>query len=416
MKYFSAKLSSGFMAIYSGRMILTISGQLFGLFLPIFLYQLFDFNLAWVLVYYFLRDGAYFFSLPFGCRLFMNRLGLKDSLRLAVILGSIFYLCFYIIEEMFGIPQASFDAAIWIMSILGVNLIILTLFRLSYWVPLHTDITKFTSKIDRAKQLSLMSISQVVLGAMMPLLAGWILNYYNYGVLFLLGTVIFLLALIPFAKLPKVEENYSWGYRQTFKEFLSAKRRKTLIAYIGDGAESMVGLIIWPIFIWQLLDGNYFEVGVISSLIVIVTVALQIVVGKYIDKGNKQKMLKYGSGLYALGWVFKIFIATAFQIFIASTYHSLVRVFARTSFDTLNYEMAADQGHYVDEYTVLREMAVSFGRMLMSLLIIFLISKFNLEWSFILAALAALTMNFLAGVGDAKEEGRVKKKLGLEIK
>jgi MFS family permease len=178
----------------------------------------------------------------------------------------------------------------------------------------------------------------------------------------------------------------------------------------------MVGLIIWPIFIWQLLDGNYFEVGVISSLIVIVTVALQIVVGKYIDKGNKQKMLKYGSGLYALGWVFKIFIATAFQIFIASTYHSLVKVFARTSFDTLNYEMAADQGHYVDEYTVLREMAISFGRMLMSLLIIFLISKFNLEWSFILAALAALTMNFLAGVGDAHEENRIKEKLKIEIK
>ncbi|MCF7820072.1 MAG: hypothetical protein K9M44_01190 [Candidatus Pacebacteria bacterium] len=416
MKYFSSKLSAGFVAIYSGRMILTVSGQLFGLFLPIFLYQLFGFNLIWVLAYYFLRDGAYFLSLPFGCRFFMNRLGLRDSLRLAVVLGSVFYLCFYIIQEMFGLTQPSFEGAIWIMSILGVNLIILTLFRLNYWVPLHTDITKFTNKRDRAKQLSLMAITQVVLGASMPLLAGWILNYYNYGVLFLLGTLIYLLALIPFAKLPEVAETFSWSYGQTFKEFVSSKRQKMISAYVGDGAESIVGLVIWPIFIWELLEGNYFEVGVISSLIVVVTVVLQFVAGKYIDKGDKGKMLKYGSGLYAIGWIFKIFITTAFQIFIASTYHNLVRVFARTSFDTLNYEMAADQGHYVDEYTVLREMAVSLGRMLMSLLVAFLILNFNLEWSFILAALAALTMNFLAGVGDAEEEKRISKKLDLKIK
>lgn len=398
------------MSVYSGRMILCITGQLFGLFLPIFLYQLFNFNIAWVLVYYFIQDFSYFLILPFACRLFMNRLGLKDSLRLSVILGSIYYLTFYFVFNYFSIGQYDFQAIIWIASILGANIVVLTLFRSSYWVPLHTEIAKLTDKENRGKQLSLIAVTQVIIGALMPLLAGLILNAFNYGVLFLIGAAIYIFALIPFSKLPEMKENFSWSYRKTIREFKSKEKRKLLIAYAGDGAENVVGLIIWPIFIWKLLEGNYFEVGVLSSFIVLLTVGLQVVAGKRIDKGDKSKMLKYGSVLYAIGWIFKIFIATSFQIFITSTYHSTVKILARTSFDTLNYEIAADNGHYVDEYTVIREMSILLGKMLMAVLIIILTSRLTLEWSFVFAAFAALTMNFIAGVGDKEEEERIKGK------
>ena len=399
------------MSVYSGRMILSITGQLFGLFLPIFLYQLFNFNITWVLVYYIFQDLAYFLMLPFACRLFMNRLGLKDSLRLAVILGSVYYLTFYFVFNYFSVEVYNFQAVVWMLSILGANIVILTLFRSSYWVPLHTEMAKLTNKENRGKQLSLVAITQVVIGALMPLVAGWILNNYNYGVLFLIGAFVYVFALFPFSKLPRIKENFSWSYKKTINEFKSKEKRKIIIAYAGDGAENVVGLIVWPIFIWQLLEGNYFEVGVLSSIIVVITIGLQMFAGKRIDKSDKNKMLKYGSALYAMGWIFKIFIATAFQIFITSTYHSTVKVLARTSFDAINYEIAADNGHYVDEYTVIREMSILLGKMLMAVLVIILTSKLTLEWSFVLAALAALTMNFLSGVGDKEEEGRISNKI-----
>ena len=69
---------------------------------------------------------------------------------------------------------------------------------------------------------------------------------------------------------------------------------------------------------WQVLEGNYFQVGLLSSVIVAVTIVLQLLVGKFADKGNKKKMIHYGSIFYAIGWIVKIFIATAFQIFIVS--------------------------------------------------------------------------------------------------
>ena len=406
-KYFSGKLSPGFMAVYSGRMILTITGQLFGLFLPIFLYQIFDFNLSWVIIYYIIRDVLYLFTIPLGCRSIMNKIGLKNSLRLGVIFGSLFYVAFYILEITLTNSSFGFSPEVWTFSMLGASIIILNLNRISYWVPLHTDMAKFTTKKNRARQLSLIAVTQLILGASMPLLAGWIITVSNYGVLFMLGIVIYLVALIPFSKLPDTKAVYSWSYRKTWKEIFSKKKRNTMIAYAGDGAENMVGAIIWPIFIWELLNGNYFEVGLISSLIVVATVALQLVVGKKADKGNKKKMLRYGSWLYAAGWIIKIFIATSFQIFITSTYHNLVKVFARTSFDALYYEDAADEGHYIDEYTATREMALSAGRVIMNIFILILLPFLSIELTFIFAALAALSWNFISETDHEEQTKRL---------
>ena len=83
-------------------------------------------------------------------------------------------------------------------------------------------------------------------------------------------------------------------------------------------------------------------------MIVAVTIILQLTVGRLADKFSKRKMIKWGNVIYASGWVAKIFIGTAFQIFIVSTYHNLAKIFSRTPFDALTYEKAADQGHYVD--------------------------------------------------------------------
>lgn len=387
-KYFKGRISRGFVSLYSGRMVLRIAGALLGLFLPIFLYELFDLNLKYVIYYYLIGNLLYGFSVAWGAK-YLDKVGLKRSLLISIFWGAIYYFIFYLLD------QISSDSD-WLLALIILSLVFLTIHRLMYWVPLHTDLAKFTNKKNRARQLSLMEATTVFLGAIMPLLAGWILFRHSYDVLFLIAIIVYFISLIPFTTLPKTKEIFSWTYLQTWKEFFSRGRRKTVLAYAGDGAESVAGVIIWPIFIWELLAGNYFEVGALSSLIVSVTVILQLFVGKFTDLSNKKNILKYGTLFYALGWIFKIFIVTAFQIFITSTYHNLARIFTRTPFDTLNYEKAADQGHYIDEYTVIHEMAVQFGKALMSVFILILILFFSIQWTFILAALASLTLNLLA--------------------
>lgn len=390
--YFNGDISPGFVSLFSARMTLRVSTALLGLFLPIFLYRLFEFNIIYVLVYYMVGHILYAVAVPWGCQ-YLNKLGLRRSLRISVVMGAFYYLSFYFLDRRFMITEG-IDNGVW--WLLASTLFFITLHRIMYWTPMHTDMAKFTNKLNRGKQLSLIEATTLALGAVMPLVAGYILSVYNYEILFLLSVAIYLASLIPLMTLPKTKERFSWTYLETWKEFLSQKRKRVVLACLGDGAESVVGLVIWPIFIWELLRGNFFEVGALSSLIVSVTVILQLLMGRYADQGDKKKMLRLGSVLYALGWVFKIFILTSFQIFIASTYHNLIKIFARTPFDALSYEKAADQGHFVDEFTVVREMAIQFGKVFMLLFISCLVYFVSLEWAFVLAALASIAMNFMA--------------------
>ena len=394
--YFSSRLSGGLVSIYSSQVIANIASTLLGLFMPIFLFQLFSNKLSLMLVYYLVDYSIYMSFVALGARFSLNRIGIKTAIIISTVWGAGYYLVFYfmtsangLIGQTLGLHRQS------VLILLGLSIFFNNLFRWMYWVPIHTDLTKFTDKANRTRQLSILEASSIATNAIIPALAGWLLFTFGYNILFIIALLIFCISVVPLFALPRAEETYSWTYRQTWKELFSKKRRKAVLAYMGDGAENVVSGIIWPIFIWQILKGNYLTVGAISSAIVLSTVILELFVGKFADSGKRDKILHWGTFLYALGWIIKIFIDTAFQIFVVSTYQNLARIFTRTPFDSMFYEHAADQGHYVDEYTVVHEMALTIGRILIILAIIAVVPFFGIGPTFILAAVSTLLMNLL---------------------
>lgn len=178
-----------------------------------------------------------------------------------------------------------------------------------------------------------------------------------------------------------------------------------MITYMADGAENWIGGVLWPIFIWQLLNGEFLAVGLVSSVVTLAAVVLKLIVGDYADKFDKRKLMKWGSVLYSIGWIAKMFITTAFHIFLASTYHNFALVILRTPFDVLVYEKAADSGHYVDEYSTLREMYLHTGRILVMVIILMLLQFLPLNLVFFLAAIASLLVNLLPSQGLYEKTG-----------
>jgi len=395
MKYFKGRISRGFFAIYSGRMVLRISGAMLGIFMPIFLYDLFDFDIRYVLGYYFFGSFLYAVTVAWGAK-YLNRIGMRRALLISTFFGILYYIIFYLINHYFVVRNVIFDEqGRNILIVIFILIVVNNFWKMLYWVPLHVDIAKFTNKTNRGKELGLVAATSIFLEALMPLFAGWILLIYDFGVLFIIAIVIFLISLIPFSSLPRTREHFSWGYWQSWKEFFSRKRRRVVLAYISDGAENVVGVIVWPIFIWEILEGSYFSVGALTALVVFISIFLQLFIGDFSDKKDKNKMIKMGNFLYAIGWIAKIFVATAFHIFIISTYHNFAKLFARTPFDTLTYEKAADEGHYVDEFTVIHEIAIAAGKCLMIIFVFLLVGYLGINWTFVLAAFASLAMNFL---------------------
>lgn len=373
------RLSFDLKAVYSNRLLQIIGIGLFGLFLPIFLFEEFNHSVQNVLIFYILGYGLVFLLAPLGA-IEMSRIGLKRSMLWGTFFLAAHCLCFYFLETN-------------VFFFLGLALLSITLFRILYWVPYHTHFALSTLSGYRGRQIAFLSSITFLAGAITPVSAGFIIERFGFSFLFLIAMVIIGIAVLPLFPIKQVYEKYSYSYFQTFKELF--KNRKLLIGYGGEGAQGAVGMVIWPIFIYQLLNEQYIVVGAISSAVILFTIIFHWIVGDITDIFSKRKLMKTGTVLFALGWIVKIFIQTSFQIFIVSVYHSFTGIIRGTPFSAFMYEEMADQGHYIDEYTVLREISMNIGRVLMLVACFILLTFAGIAWTFLLAAIASLFINVL---------------------
>ena len=382
-RYFDAPLSKSLVRLYMGKTMAMTGTALLGLFLPIFLYNLFDEDFKLVIIYYGLASLFYGLTVIFGVQ-FLNKIGFRKGLQISVFLGALFYAIFYFTDKSNYLYLIPF------------SLFILVIYRLFYWVPYHTNFAKFSDHKDRGRQVSMFHATRLVLGIFIPVMAGLIIVRFGFNVLFVMTIFLYLGSGIPYSALEPTREKFSWSFKETWKHFLSKRRRKITLAYAAHGAEQIIKVVVWPVFIYQILRGNYFAVGAVSTLIIGVSVLVQLILGKEIDlKISKKKVLKWGSFFYTAGWIMKVFLTSAYHIFLVGVYHNISAIFVQTSFDSLNYEIAADEGHYVDEFTVLREMAINLGRSLMAGFVIIVFLFFGIQWIFILAALSVIFFNLL---------------------
>jgi len=382
-KYLNQEISKGFKALYKSELIVYIATGLLGMFTPIFLFNLFNQNLRSVVYFYLVGNIIYGLSVIYGAK-FLNKFGFRKSLQTAAFVGAFYFSLFYFLDENN------------IKILIPLIVITLLIYRLLYWIPYHVDFAKFTNKKSRGREIGLIGASNNIVAIFTPLIAGFVITKFSFQTLFAVAIILYILSVIPLFKIPRTYEKFTWTVKQTWHNFFSKKRRSEVLAFMADGAEGSIGAIIWPIFMFQILKGDYLKLGIISTIIVGVTIALQLSVGKYTDKKtSRQKLLRFGSTFYALGWIIKIFIATAFQIFIIDSYQKLMRIFMRIPFDAMTYEKAADEGHYVDEFTVIREMAINAGRTLMLLFVILFSFFVGIQITFILGAIASMLFNFL---------------------
>ena len=370
----------------ANRLLSFSASSLIGLFLPIFLFEFFHQSIQAVLLFYLLNE---LIKLPFfvpGAKLF-SKIGLTKSMMIGVFGLIIFYFTFYLLGQSVQVSP---------YVLMGIGIMGLLLTTTLYWSPFHIDFAEFSTKEKRGRQVSILFMVQELIGVIGPIVSGLLILKYGYTMSFMLGLVLVTSSLIPLFFLPKQTVQYEFGYWQTFKELFSKRFRPMSVSMMAFGAESMIGAIVWPIFLYTVFKGNYLDIGFFSALIVIITLLLQLFVGKEIDKFSARRMLHLGTIMYALGWIWKGFVQTVTGVFAASTFHSFGSIFLQTPMDALAYEQAADAGHYIDEYTVLREMSLNIGRILIVLFLMILSLRFSITLSFFAAAFISLGINRLS--------------------
>ena len=379
------KKDTGFMQLFvSKHLIHGAAAALAGIFVPIFLYETTNESFSIVGGYYALLSLLYALLLVPSMRV-TNRLGFSRTLVVSGICSIVTYIIlFYLTVDNLTL-------------LLGPLAVSIVAFRLFHWVPFHTDFALFTTATKRGKQVSLSFAATAFMGALGPIAAGFIIANAGYSALF--GTIIVLLvaATVSYAYVPETPTHFDWSWRETWRQFCSRRRRGLMVGEFANGAETIVNIIVWPIFLYTILNGDLFSIGVISTVIVAVTIVMQLMLGRYLDgkKADKSKTLKVGSFLYAVGWIFKIFVLSTAQVFFVGLYHNIVRIFSHTPFSAIVYDMSADQGSLVDEYTVIREMSNHLGRASALIVVAALTVFIPIGWTFLIAVAASLALNMV---------------------
>lgn len=372
-------------ALASNRLLAFAASSIVGVFLPIFLYEFFDLSIAFVLLWY---SIAIAFKLPFAvpAAQIFSRIGLVPSMIVGTLGIMVFYWVFYLLDA---------GSLLHPYLLMGIGIFGLMIVSSFYWSPFHIDFAQLSSKQKRGRSVAKLYALQQVVEVLAPILAGWVIVQYGFKLNFFLGLLLAATSLVPLIFLPPFRVKYEFSFLESFRQLFSKRFGFMTLSMMAYGAENIVGVVVWPIFLFIVFEGRYLEIGAFAAILVIIGCILELVVGKQTDRFSAARLLKFGSGMYALGWVWKGLVESVTGVLAASTFHNFGSILRRTPMDTLMYEQAADSGHYIDEYTVLRELALDIGRVLMLLFLIVVTAFFPIGASFFVAAIVSLGITWL---------------------
>jgi len=223
-------------------------------------------------------------------------------------------------------------------------------------------------------------------------------------VLFLAALCV-LSSIIPLLRVPNVHEGFSWGYLTTFRELFAARHQKMVVAAIMDGVSGAALLLFWPIAIFLIVGWSYALVGIILSATFLIVLFSRRYIRRLIQSSSLHDSVVVQAALAASSWIFRLTVASPLGAVMVDSYFYTGTPIRGTGIDPFGYDQAADRGSYVDEYTALKEIGLSIGKILVCLVAAYLALRISLPLTlmsiFALAALASSISVFLTWKKDA---------------
>ena len=200
-----------------------------------------------------------------------------------------------------------------------------------------------------------------------------------------------IVGLLPILLTPDRYEGFSWGYRETFGQLIGRAHRRIVLSSIADGIQGVALLLIWPLAIFLVVAWSYELLGLILSFTLLVILAIRQI---HIGRGRRLRLLSslpVRVAIVSSAWIGRMLVFDPASIIIADAY--LHAGDPKISTDHGTFEQTSDAGHFIDEYTVVRETGLLIGRILLCIIFAWAASALSLYaafgTAFVVAGLAA---------------------------
>lgn len=322
-----------------------------GIFEPIYLYIFFKDNFSFeplvlVCLYY-----AIFFLIsallcPIGAFL-SSRFGFKWMAVISTPLRCTYYALLAIL------PLYPF--------LLPVALVVISIACALYWPGYHVFFAHISNNGKRTSSISTANIIASLSAAIGPAFGGLVLLFFNYTALFGVVFVLLMISAFMFWYSPKIPEKYNGNMLTAFKSTFNWKSRRVTIPFASAGIEDQANVILWPLFLF-LLAINYSSLGFIISLSLVLTIITNYVVGRISEKTGEEKILKIGIIQHMIAWAGRVFVFNPFSAALLHGFYGISRAVVGVPFVSIMYSDIANSNGKSYESLILREQALSFGK------------------------------------------------------
>ncbi|MBT5021560.1 MFS transporter [Candidatus Woesearchaeota archaeon] len=363
---------------YLSIAIRTFGESLISIFIPIFLYQL-GYPIYSIILFYIINAAGFLaFSYP-GAKL-VSKIGVKHSLLWSTPFFIVYYLGLRFVETH-G----------WLFYVLP---LILSMARVLYNYGYHLNFITHSERKERGEEISFIGIITTLMSLIAPLIGGLIAAYYGFTVLYLIGAGILLLAMTPLFWTKDKHEPIDFGIKDLYCESISKKEIGNIISFTGYAMESIIGRIIWPIFLIIILI-TVQKTGLVVMISMLISVVVFYFAGRITDKYSKLKILKFGTILYFFAWVGRIFANSAFMVLVIDSYKNISEKIVHVPWSAQTYDLAIREGYF--KFIVWREIVFNLSRIILMpiILLIFYIGFMPFVISFGIAAMFSIGYIFL---------------------
>lgn len=212
-----------------------------------------------------------------------------------------------------------------------------SIYHLCYLV----DFSKVKDVDHAGKEIAFMNIFEKIAMGISPVVGGLIALWFTPQIVMFVAALFFLFAAWP---LLKTSEPVRINQKIRFKDFPWKTVSGGLVAQFGIGFDTVTTGIAWGLFITIAILSNagnaiYVDLGIFSSVTILVAILTSYAYGKMIDKNQGGNLLKFSVIANSLVHIFRAFASSVASIFgvnitneIATTGQSMS--FMRGLFDT----------------------------------------------------------------------------------
>ena len=344
--------------IYVSAALRSFAISLITLFVPLYLHIELGYSMQATLQFFIFYSGILALCTPLAAK-FSSKFGLKHSILLSVPLYLGFILSLYLL------PIWNFPLPL-VAALLGSSVSF-------YWVGMHLVFHHASDKKHRGEEFGKRESISILATMLGPLIGGLLNKFAGFRIVFVLVSLVLLLSAL-FLFLSK--ENYI-NYHFTFRSLFDRNHWQYPLVFMARGMRTMANGVIWPLFIFVILN-DYLSLGFVGFLLSGLSAVLVFIMGKFSDHTSKRKIILWTTGFESVSWFLRAFVSTVGQVMGITVFGGITYGAMESPLGALEYDSANGT---IAPYFVGREMYICLGRIL---LLTFILMIDNLAGGFIL--------------------------------